>query len=138
MPRPRKVRILRICNLHLFEGLKRLQPIENSVVSIARCSPLARHGVDPCNRLPFHLQIYFCEPIRCGQAAMTQRVADGQQIHARLQKRNGRAAQAMGIKPLLAEIGNLLGSTVKALRQDATDPESGQRCATAISRYVSL
>jgi hypothetical protein len=44
----------------------------------------------------------------------------------------------MGIKPLLAEIGNLLGSTVKALRQDATDPESGQRCATAISRYVSL
>ena len=57
MPRRRKGRILQICNLHIFEGLKRLQPIENSAVSTARSSQLARHGGDPCNRLPFHLQI---------------------------------------------------------------------------------
>jgi hypothetical protein len=67
-----------------------------------RCSRLARDGFDPCNRLPFHLQIYLSVPIGCGHAGMPQIVADDRQIPPRLEKRYSRAvAHVVGMKPLL-------------------------------------
>src|SRR5207253_11195627 len=116
---------------------KRLQPIETWWVSAPRCARLARNRFDPCDRFSFHLQIHFRVSIRCGRAGMTEIVANRGQIHSRLQKRYRRAvAHAVGVEPLLAEIGDFPASTVYTLGEDVANTEPSQGLATVIQKDV--
>ena len=58
---------------------------------------------------------------------MTQIVADRRQIGSRRQKRyGGTVPHAVWVKPLLAEIRNIPGSTGKTPGEDVADPEPSQ------------
>ena len=74
-----------------------LQPIEDRGISAPGCPGLVCNRFDSRNRLALHLQVHFGVTIRCGQAGMTQILADGRQIDSRLQKRYRRAVATMPI-----------------------------------------
>ena len=67
---------------------------------------------------------------------MPEILADRRQINSGLQERDGRAVpRAVRVKPLLAEIRNFTGSTVKTPSEDVADPEPSQRPITMIEKY---
>jgi len=70
---------------------------------------------------------------------MTQIVADGRQIDSGLQERNGRAVpHAVRMKPLLAEMESVLGSTITAPAENVADPEPRQGFVAVIQKQVNL
>ena len=125
--------------LHISGGLQRLQRVEGCGVFVPGCMRLAWNGFDPRNGLPFHLQIDFRVMIRRGWTGMTQIVANGGQIDSRLQKRYRRAVpHAVRMKPLLAEMRNILGGTGQTPTEDVADPEPGQRSATMVQERTGF
>ncbi len=70
---------------------------------------------------------------------MTQIVADRRQIDSGLQERNGRAvSHTMRVKPLLVEIGNDLGSTIKAPAENVADSEPRQGFVAVIQKHANF
>src|SRR6266576_4269571 len=100
-------------------NLEGLQPVEDRRVCAPWRARLARNRSDPRNRLTFHLQSNFRVSIRRGRARMTQIVADRRQVDAGLQERHGcTVSNAVRVKPLLAQIRNISGSTIKTPGED--------------------
>src|SRR5215472_2205923 len=95
--------------LHIFWGLKGLEPIENRGVFAPRLARLTGNRFDPTDRLTLHLQIEFRVAVRRGRAGVSQILADRRQIDTGLQQGYSRTvAHAVRVKGRLAGLGRSL------------------------------
>ena len=100
-----------------------------------RFTGLAWDGFDPRDRLTLHLQVHSRVTIGRGRVGVAEPVADRRQINPGLEEGNGGAVpHGVRVKPLLAEIRNVLAGTVKTPREDVADAESGQGFMAVIQK----
>ena len=112
--------------LHIYSGLKGLQPVKDRAVFAPRRAGPAWDGFDLGDSLAFHFEIDFCIAIRRSRAGVPKQVADGREIYARLQKGDGRTVpNAVGVQSLLAEIRRTSASHAETPGEDMADSETG-------------
>ena len=89
--------------------------------------------LDPSNGFPFHLEIDLRVPAGGRRAGVPEQMADGRQVGAGFQKRYGRAVpHAVRMESFLSQVRSIITGPHKALAQDVSDSETGQRRASMI------
>ncbi len=109
------------------------------MVPAPRCVRLSGNRFEPCDSATFHFQIHFRVAVRRGQAGMTQILADCRQVGPGLQQAYSCAVpHTVRVKPLLAEVREILASTVKTSGEDVADPKPSQGLTSMIQKHASF
>ena len=112
--------------LHIFPGLKGLQPVEDSAVFAPGSSGPAWDWLDLGDGLALHLEIDLGVAIRRGRTRVPQQMTDCRKINARFQKGHGRTvSNAVRMQPLFAEVRSTGASQSETPGENMADSKTG-------------
>src|SRR5260370_3213464 len=115
-----------VSQLHIFSGLKRLQPVEDSAVFAPRRAGPARDRLDLGDGLALHFEIDLGVAVRRSWTGVPQQMADRRKINARFQKGHGRTVvNALRVQPLFKHVFSTDTSQSETPCENMADSKSG-------------